>query len=187
MTEQQPESKEMLEEKLRLNIEALEKKKGDLIDRIKQLNRRVRYKKYEKKALEPFLEQTKEIQIYPLRKRKKAMEFRIATQAYTPRMEREWLKEVKKLDEKLKDLQEVERARRKKKYVDQDIEEGEQEIVTIEKELKTIREQLKKLYDEHKTVRVAARRTAAAAARQEEEMVALGDIALFEDEEEKNS
>lgn len=180
MADDKKENPENVEENLRTNIENLEKKKGELIERIKHLNRRVRYKKYEKKALEPFLKQTENIRIHPLRKRKRAMEFRIATQAYTPRMEREWLKEVKKLDEKLKELREVERARRKKKYVEKDIEDGEKEIEKIEVELKSIRGDLKKLYDEHKSVRAVVRRNAAAVARQEEDLVALGDVALFE-------
>jgi uncharacterized coiled-coil DUF342 family protein len=170
----------MEEEEAKVRVDELEKKKGDLIERIKKLNRRIRYKKYEKKALEPFLEQTKDVKIAPFRKRKKALEFKISTSAYTPRMEREWLKEVRKLDEKLEELKEVERARRKKRYVEQDIEEGEKEISTIEEELKVIRGELRQLYDELRVSRAAARKAAAAQERAEEDMVALGDLALFE-------
>ncbi|MEW6722975.1 MAG: hypothetical protein AB1324_06960 [Candidatus Micrarchaeota archaeon] len=170
------------EETLKTRIDELEKKKGELIERIKQLNRRIRYKKYEQKALEPFLEQTKDVQIAPLRKQKRALDFRISTAAYTPKMEKELIKQLKKVDEELDKVKEVERARRKIKYVEQDITDGETEIVKIETELKVIRDELKKLYDEMKTFRVAARKQAQAAARAEDELVALGDLAILEKE-----
>jgi uncharacterized coiled-coil DUF342 family protein len=171
------------EEELKTRIDELEGKKTELIERIKALNRRIRYKKYEQKALQPFLEQTKDVQIAPFRKRKRALEFKISTAAFTPRMEKELIKQLKKVDEKLEEVKEVEKARRKIKYVEQDIKDGEDEIVTIETELKTIRDELKTLYDENKAFRAAARRQAAAQARAEEDMVALGDLALMENNE----
>ncbi len=169
-------------EELRISVEGLEKRKGELIERIKQLNRRIRYKKYEQKALEPFLEQTKSVRVGPYHKEKRTIEFRISTAAYTPRVERELLKKLKKVEEKLDEVREVERARRKAKYVENDIKEGEEEIGQIEVELKTIREELKKKYEELKSYRMAAKKQAAAEARAEEDMVALGDLALIEKE-----
>jgi uncharacterized coiled-coil DUF342 family protein len=167
---------------LQERIKTLEAQKAELIERIKYLTRRVRYKKFEQKALEPYLEQTKDVQIAPLRKRRNMVEFRIATSAYTPRMEKELLKEVRKLDEQLDSVREVERARRKKHYVDQDIEQGEKEINEIETSLKDVREKLRSLYDDAKSARMAAKRTAQAAAAAEEDMVALGDLAMIEKE-----
>lgn len=170
------------EEELRSKIDELEKRKAELIERIKQLNRRIRYKKYEQKALLPFLEQTKDVRVIPFRKQKRALEFKISTAAYTPRMEKELLKELKKVDDELDKVKEVERARRKQVYVEKDILDGEAEIVGIEGQLKGIREELKKLYDELKGMRLAARKQAAADARAEEDLVALGDLALIEKE-----
>jgi uncharacterized coiled-coil DUF342 family protein len=172
----------MDEEMLKAKVEELEKKKTELIERIKQLNRRIRYKKYEQKALQPFLEQTKDVQIAPFRKQKRALEFKISTAAYTPKMERDILKHLKKIDEQLDKVKEVEKARRKIRYVEQDISEGETEIAKIEVDLKAIREELKKYYDEMKTMRISARKQAAAQARAEEDMVALGDLAFIEKE-----
>jgi uncharacterized coiled-coil DUF342 family protein len=122
------------------------------------------------------------VQIAPYRKQKRALEFKISTAAYTPKMEREILKHLKKVDAELDKVKEVEKARRKIRYVEQDITEGEGEIAKIETELKTIREELKKYYDEMKTMRISARKQAAAQARAEEDMVSLGDLALIEKE-----
>jgi len=145
----------MDEQELSKKITELETKKTDLINRIKKLNARIRYKKYEEKALGPFLEQTKDVKIAPLRKRKRAIEFKISTAAYTPKIERELLKEVKKVDKELEEVREVERARRKKMLVEKDLKEADAEIKTIEEELKVIREELKVLYGEAKIYRTA--------------------------------
>jgi uncharacterized coiled-coil DUF342 family protein len=173
----------MEEEELKAKIDELEGKKSELIERIKALNRRIRYKKYEQKALEPFLEQTKEVQVAPFRKQKRALEFRISTAAYTPKMEKELLKQLKKVDEELDKVKEVERARRKIKYVLQDITDGETEIGKIETELKVIRDELKKLYDEMKGYRMTQRKQAQAQQKAEDELVALGDLAMIEKED----
>jgi len=171
------------EEGIKSKIEELEKRKAELIEKIKKINRRLRYKKYEKKALEPFLEQTKTVVVEPYRRKKRILEFKISTQAYTPKLEKEWLKEVKKVDKKLEELKEVERARRKSRYIDKDIEEAEGEITFIETELKSLRDDLKKLYDAMKEIRLVARKAAGEAKREEEDLVALGDLALIEKEE----
>jgi uncharacterized coiled-coil DUF342 family protein len=148
----------MTEEELTGKITGLETQKAALIEKIKKLNGRIRYKKYEEKALEPFLEKTKDIRIAPLRKQKRALEFRISTSAYTPKMEKELIKQVKKVDKELEAVREVERARRKKMLVAQDIEDANKEIVVIETELHTIREELKKLYGEAKTYKTASKK-----------------------------
>ncbi|MBI5228017.1 hypothetical protein HY988_05500 [Candidatus Micrarchaeota archaeon] len=163
-------------------IEELEKKKSELIEEIKHINRRIRYKKYEKEALKPYLEQTKDVQIAPFRKQKRAIEFRIATSAYTPKMEKDLLKELKKIDTQLDKVKEVDKARRKAKYVEQDITEGEAQITKIEVDLKAIREKLKVLYDEVRANRAASKRQADDDARADSDLVAMGDLALIEKE-----
>ncbi len=161
-------------------IKELEDTKTEMIDRIRYLMRRIKYKKFEQKALEPYLEQTRDVQIMPLRKRKSMIEFQIATAAYTPRLERDMLKEARNLEKQLEAVKEVEKARRKKRYVDEDISRGEEEIQDIEKKLVTLRDNLRRTYDDAKSVRMAAKRSAMAASIAEEDMVALGDMAMIE-------
>ena len=170
------------EEEIRNKIEELEKRKAEFIEKIKKVNRRLRYKTYEQKALEPFLEQTKGVVVEPYRRRKRILEFKISTQAYTPKLEKELLKEVKKVDKKLDELKEVERARRKKRYIDQDITDAEGEVLNIEKELNSLRGDLKKLYDAMKEYKSVARKVAGAEKRAQDELVSLGDLALIEKE-----
>jgi uncharacterized coiled-coil DUF342 family protein len=168
----------MDEEALSKRINELEARKADLINRIKKLNARIRYKKYEQKAIEPFLEQTKDVKIAPLRKMKRALEFKIATAAYTPKMERDLLKEVKKVDKQLEEVREVERARRKKVLVESDLKEAEAEILTIEEELKKIREELKGLYGENKMHKAASKQGVKYASEPKEDMMTLEEMGV---------
>ena len=139
-----------MEEKIRERIKLLEKEKQELIHRIVTITKRLKYKKYERMALEPFLQQTKNVRIVPLRKQRAALEFKIATQAYTPNLEKELLKEAKKLDQELIKVYEVERARKKGMLVSRDIEDAEKEGVRVDTKLRDIREELKRLYNELK-------------------------------------
>jgi len=172
------------EEDLISKIDELEKRKGSLIEKIKEVNKRLRYKRYEQKALEPFLEQNKNVRIGWLRKRKQDVEFKIATEAYTPQIEREWLKEAKKIDKELLKVQEIEKARRKKRFVDQDIEYGEKEVAKIENELKTLRDELNKLYNSVRTIR-SMTKSGIKFGGFKNEMVTLGDIGIIESENKK--
>jgi len=173
-------------EKINQEIKTLEDTKVEMIDRVRYLTRRIRFKKFEQKALEPYLEETRDVQIAPLRKRRNRMEFMIATAAYTPKIEREWLKEVRKLDEELEKVKEVERARRKIRFVEDDIKDGELEIVDLENKIRDSKDKLRRLYDEAKSVRMSVRRISSAAASSpmmEEDMVTLGDLAMIERKE----
>lgn len=171
---------------LESKISELEKQKSELLEKIKAVNRRLRHKRYEQKNLQPFVEETKDVHIGPLRKMKEALEFRIATQAYTPQLEREWIKEVKKVDEKLGNVREIEWARRKIRLVEGDISECEKEIGEIEPKLHQLREELNRLYDQVRSVRSMLKRAAArpaVAGGFEDDLVTLGDIGIMENEQ----
>ena len=152
--------------------------KNNLIEQLKRAGARLRYKKYEQKALEPFLEETKNIRFGPLKKQKQAIEFKIATQAYTPKMEREWIKQEKKIDEELEKVKEVEKMRRKKMFVDQDIALAEKEIVDNEAKLNSIREELRKLYETRKVFQSMTKRGVKIGGFKED--ITLGDIGVIE-------
>ncbi len=166
-------------EEIESRISVLEKKKAELLEQIKVLNKRLRYKQYEHKALKPFVDQTRDVNIGPLKRQKNAMEFRISTQAYTPRLEREWLKEINKLEERLKEVREIEWARRKIRLVEKDITECEGSIKPIETELNQIRDELRRLYDDVRSARDAVRR-AMKYSGPGDDLVTLGDIGIME-------
>lgn len=187
---QEPAQESAVPEK-KSEVEILEAKKAELIGRIQKAYRKIRYKKYEQQTLEPFLKETEAVQIAPLRKRKRALEFKISTAAYTPKMEREILKQMREIDAELDKVKEVEKARRKAKYVVQDIADAENEIKKIEEELKVIREELKKHYGSMKNQqrrregsenRERRQGEKPAPRNEEDDYVSLGDIALIEKE-----
>jgi uncharacterized coiled-coil DUF342 family protein len=166
--------KDEAEERVRF----LEKKKADLLEKISKLNGRLRYKQHEQKGLEPFLEKTKDVMIGSLRKELRQLEFRISTQAYTPKIEKDLIKRVKQLEEELTAVAEVEKARRKKKLIEGDILDINKEIADIEPELKKIREELNDHYDS-----VRAAKKVVSKGIKSDHLVTLEDIAVFEKEE----
>jgi len=168
------------EEEIKGKIVELEKQKNDLIEKLKRINSRLRYKRYEQKALEPFLEQTKNIRIGPLKRQKQVIDFRIATQAYTPKLEKEWIKELKKVDEQLDKVKEIEKVRRKKVFVEQDIAQAEKELAENETKLNAIREELKKLYDTRRVIQSITRKGVRIGGFKDD--ITLGDIGIIETE-----
>lgn len=160
------------------HVKKLEERKGELLEKITKLNGRLRYKEHELKAIEPFIEQTKDVRIGPLRKELRQLEFRISTQAYTPKIEKDLIKQVKKVEAELANVSEVERARRKQKLVEGDIEQAKKEISDIEPELKKIRDELNDYYENKRTAKRQAKK-----GMQTDHLVTLEDIAVFEKEE----
>ncbi|MBN2121709.1 hypothetical protein JW721_01455 [Candidatus Micrarchaeota archaeon] len=161
-------------------IAELEEQKSSLINEIKKNYGRIRYKKYEEKALEPFLKETEDIRVGPVRKRLRQLEFKIATQAYTPQIERKLVKEVKKVEGELEKLRAVEKARRKKKLVAQDIIDCETRITEIEDQLKGMRSELKELYGRLKTLK-SGKKHGVVFGEKPDDMVSMEDIVVFED------
>ena len=160
------------------HIRQLEKRKAELLEKISKLNARKRYKEYEQKALEPCLEQTKDVRIGALRKELRQLEFRISTQAYTPKMEKDLVKQVKKVEAELAKVSEVEKARRKKRLVDGDVEQVGKEIAVIEPELKRIRDELNDYYESMREMRKQSSKGI-----KTDHMVSLEEIAVFEKED----
>lgn len=175
----------MNETEIEEKVSQLEKRKEELINFIRRLNGRVRYKKYERDALQPFLDQTKDVQVIPLRKRKNALEFQIATQAYTPKIEKDLLKQMKKIDEGLEKVREVEKARRKRRFIEEDLKQAEQDILKIEEELKKIREELKGFYSDMKMFKSAGKKGVRIGPF-EDNLVTLGDLVIMEDNKQKD-
>ncbi|MEK6981293.1 MAG: hypothetical protein AABX38_00040 [Candidatus Micrarchaeota archaeon] len=168
----------MNDEEMKSQITPLETEKNSLIERIKELNKRLRYKSYELKALEPFLKQHEGVNIGPLRERKRKLDFRITTAAYTPKIERDLLKELKKIDDELAKYKDVEKGRRKERFVRQDIIDITAETSKIEERLKVIREELKVLYVDSQQIRATARKEAAIKAFKDD-MATLEDMGII--------
>ncbi|MFA5049411.1 MAG: hypothetical protein WC501_00225 [Candidatus Micrarchaeia archaeon] len=168
----------MISEESREEIKKLEDRKLVLIQSIKKLNDRKKYKTYEQKALGPFVEKTKDVRTGNIRRGIKSVEFRIATQAYTPKKEKDLIKELKKLESDYSKVREVERARRKLSLVSSDLIQIDNEILKIEEELKKIRETLQEHYKKQKFNRFAKSK-GVTIGRQEEEF-SLMDLAQLE-------
>lgn len=171
-------------EEIEARVKELEERKTKLINNIKKNYARIRYKKYEEKALLPLLKQSENVRIDPLRKQLRVIEFKIATQAYTSKIEKELIKEVMKIEEKLGSVRHIEKARRKKRYIDRDISDCDEDIKRIEEKLKVIRTELKGLYPKVKSAR-EGKKHGIIFGEKPDTFVSLEDIAIIEDKTKK--
>jgi uncharacterized coiled-coil DUF342 family protein len=140
-------------EEANARIKELETRKAELIEQIKKLNEKLKYKRYESKAISPFVSSRAGYHAGPLRRRYNELEFRIATEAYTPKIEKEMIKELKKMEAELKKAEEAEKARRAQLHIEEDLKKAEEEHAGIEAQLQGIRGELNNLYDFIRTER----------------------------------
>ena len=136
----------MEEEKVEGSVEALEKEKATLLERLKEADRRYRYKLYEAKALSEMLDKKKKEGAFPptreLRKRIQKLEFIISTEARTLQQERELVKEVRNLERRLKESIEFERMERRLHLINEDIKTVEKQVMEFEKRMDEMRKEL---------------------------------------------
>ena len=133
----------MEEQKPAGDAEALEKEKADLLERLKEADRRYRYKVYEAKALSEMLDKRKKENPLPpareIRKNIHRLEFIISTEARTLKQERELVKEVRNWEKKLQGAIEVERMERKLVFINDDIKRAEQQVKEFETRMNELR------------------------------------------------
>ena len=136
----------MEEEKVEGGVEALEKEKATLLERLKEADRRYRYKLYEAKALSEMLDKKKKEGAFPptreLRKRIQKLEFIISTEARTLQQERELVKEVRNLERRLRESIEFERMERRLHLINEDIKTVEKQVMEFEKRMDEMRKEL---------------------------------------------
>ncbi|NYZ78874.1 hypothetical protein H0N99_01885 [Candidatus Micrarchaeota archaeon] len=140
----------MEEKKPAVDVEALEKEKASLLERLKEADRRYRYKIFEAKALSEMLEKRKKEDPLPpvreIRKNIHRLEFIISTEARTLKQERELVKEVRKWEKKLGGAIETERMERRLVFINDDIKRAEQQVKELETRMNELRAQV---YEKH--------------------------------------
>jgi uncharacterized coiled-coil DUF342 family protein len=146
----------MEEKKPVVDVDALEKEKSSLLERLKEADRRYRYKVFEAKALSEMLEKRKKESPLPpareIRKNIHRLEFIISTEARTLKQERELVKEVRKWEKKLDGAIESERMERKLIFINDDIKRAEQQVKELETRMNELREQVHEKHQaEHKS------------------------------------
>ncbi len=166
-------------------IKQLEDEKKVLIDEIRTLNNRLKYKTMEHKALAPFVEKTKDVRVDNLMKQLKGLEFKVATQAHTPQMERALVKKIMELERQLSKHKGVFRARKKLKLVENDLNEIKAKMDEIDGKLKKIRKELKGFYEKLK-MKKAAEKRGITYGEKTDHMITLEDVVVIEEEGKNN-
>ena len=121
---------------------ALEDEKKALIEKIKAVNRRLRYKQYEFKALSSMVPAEPPIPLVMARKRLNQLEFRIATESTNLAQERKMMREIREAEESYKAAAKYQKFARKLEYVRGDVAAAEKEASALDVEIKKKREQI---------------------------------------------
>ena len=134
------------EEKTSESVNAIEKEKAELLERLKEADRRYRYKMYEAKALSEMLEKRRKENALPpareIRKKIHRLEFIISTEARTLKQERELVKEVRGWEKKLDSAVETERMERRLGLISEDIRRAEVQVKELEEKMNEMRRML---------------------------------------------
>ena len=134
------------------DIRSLEGGKKELIDKVKKLNEKKKLKSLELKAMEPYLAEKRNVSAGPLIKRLKGLEFRLS-QTINPKSEKDLVKEITILEKELRARLKIERMRKRKGYLESDLEKIDQEIQKVNDGLKDVRDDLKDRRTSFKTIR----------------------------------
>lgn len=161
-------------------IKSLENEKASLISKVNKLNEKRRLKTIEVKAMEPYLNEKKDVRAGPLLKKLKRLEFRLS-QTINPKSEKNIIKQIQKLDKELKDILKIERMRKRKKLLEKDIKKLDEEIEKINQKLKEIREELKEKRTLFKSLKKKRQKiTVSKKLRPEEDYIPLEHIVEIE-------
>lgn len=122
--------------------EGLQKKKQYLINKIVALKKKIKYKELQKKAIEEALKNEKGMDLRELKRKLKALEFKISTQAHTPQHERQFIKHMETLEKSYEDAKRIDKMKHKISLIKKDIESYNDEILRIDLLLKDIRNRI---------------------------------------------
>lgn len=171
---------EMEVDELKRKIRKLEEEKKSLIEDLKKSMKNLKYKKIEYQALVPLAKKAQELKIDTVLKKLRALEFKLSTQAISPKAEKKLIKQILELEKKLEKYRPMIIARKRISYVEKDIKELEEKIKEIESKLSEIRKNIGKLNSTLKNVIEGKKRGILYG--QEEVELSLENIAVIEKE-----
>ncbi|MFH1284962.1 MAG: hypothetical protein ABIH99_00085 [Candidatus Micrarchaeota archaeon] len=108
------------------------------------VNRR-RSKQVQLKALKTVVGSSAPVSVGRARRNLEDLEFKIATEAYTPKKEKELIKHVKNAEKKLEEVKQQAKMQRKVGFVDGDVRKLDEELKKVEVELMKVENEIKTL------------------------------------------
>jgi uncharacterized coiled-coil DUF342 family protein len=163
-------------------ISKLTARKNELIERVKRVSKGLKYKTIELKALEPLAAQAERENPFILIRKLKKLEFRLSTQASTPKTEKLMMKDIIDLERKIRKVKPLLTASSRIRRVREDLKYYEGEMVKVESELKDLRSRLRELISRKKEDKAAERKGISYDETVEvaDEFVSMEDIAEIE-------
>ncbi len=163
-------------------ISKLTARKNELIERVKRVSKGLKYKTIELNALEPLAAQAERENPFILIRKLKKLEFRLSTQASTPKTEKLMMKDIIDLERKIRKVKPLLTASSRIRRVREDLKYYEGEMVKVESELRDLRSRLRELISRKKETKAAERKGISYDETVEvaDEFVSMEDIAEIE-------
>ncbi len=178
-----PKKADMLGEK----ISKLSEEKHAILQQLRSANKALKYKTIELEALNNLLANYNEKEVQHLQRRRKQLEFKIATNPYGPKREKELVKKVVEIEKKLEKYRPQMKAKKRKKLLEADVEELQKKVSELEKKLKGIRDELRQLFKKKRLREELSKKGGITVSSEEEaeeaSLVTLEDVVEFEKEE----
>ncbi|MCX8166633.1 MAG: hypothetical protein N3E37_02160 [Candidatus Micrarchaeota archaeon] len=131
-------------------VEGLEKKKKYFIDKIIVLNKKIKNKELQMKAIEEALKLEKGPDLRTLKKKLNNLEFKLSTQAHTPKQEKSYIKLMEHLESQMESAKKIQKLKHKIVLIKQDIQEYKNEIAKIDLLLKDLRNKIAQLREKER-------------------------------------
>ncbi|MEM4295565.1 MAG: hypothetical protein QXI89_00005 [Candidatus Anstonellales archaeon] len=138
--------KQDLNEKINEKI----KTKREVVHNLRRLNKKLKYLKIEKEALEKLLNDYNEQDLQKLQIKLKSLEFKIQTKALTAKREKELLKDIVEIEKKIAEYRPMIKAKKRKKIVDEEISKLEQLIKQEQEKFEQLTKEIGALLKERK-------------------------------------
>ena len=133
-------------------IDSLLKRRHKLIEEAKRANARLQEGEYAKKALSSFLEGKNLPSAGRLYRMREKIEFQISTEAYTPKIEKVLIEQLKGVEKELSEAKKGEWIRKKLLYATQNLEKAQAETKKIDAELVKVRAELDELFKRYRNL-----------------------------------
>lgn len=164
-------------------ITRLTEEKKQLINKVTKAMKELKYKTIELNALKPMAEKAKKMELSKLIRKLKSLEFKVATSALTPKIEKKYLDKILKIEKQLKKVRPYLRAEKRVKIIEEDIEKLKNEIDEIDKKLKDLRKDIRQLIKKRRIIEKGAKKGIELFSDEPDHMVSLEDVVVIEKED----
>lgn len=157
----------MEEQDLRRKIDELLAQKGPLFEEARRINSEIRRNAHIARQLSMLVSGKSANSLSRLYRLRDEIDFRISTEAYTPKIEKEFITEIKEVEKKLDEAKRLDWIRRKLSRANELLADAQKKKTGLDAKLLQMRTELDSLFKQHRDSQEKSRKEQAYARREE--------------------